>query len=374
MISSKIILKKIFNLLGWKTKRKLIVFTSDDWGSIRVESKMIQEALINDGFSMLSNRFNAYDTLESNTDLELLFQVLEKHKDHKGNHPVITAVTNVANPDFEKIKENDFKEYFFEPFTTTLKRYPNHDRVLDLYHQGIQKNIFVPEFHGREHLHVASWIKALQANNLKVHQAFNRKFFFIDKKDLAQAIPHGFGTAYQVFEANEIKEHQSIVASGLELFETIFKYKAVLFVPPAQVYSTRLESIANSIGIRLIDVPLLQTNQTIGNSLYSKFNFTGKANALGQQYLVRNAVFEPNMNNTDDGVAECLNAIEQAFLSNKPAVVSNHRAAFVGGIDEKNRTKGLNALDSLLSQILNKWPDAEFLSARELNVLMNGKR
>ena len=52
---------------------------------------------------------------------ELLFELLEKHKDAKGNSAVFTAVSVVANPDFEKIKANDYKEYYFETFDKTLE-------------------------------------------------------------------------------------------------------------------------------------------------------------------------------------------------------------------------------------------------------------
>lgn len=61
---------------------------------------------------MDSNRFDKFDTLESNEDLEKLFDILLSFKDHNGNHPVITAVTNIANPEFDKIRENNFEHYF----------------------------------------------------------------------------------------------------------------------------------------------------------------------------------------------------------------------------------------------------------------------
>jgi hypothetical protein len=367
------ITKKGFALLGWKTNRKLIVFTSDDWGSIRVESKEMREQLIANGFSMDSNRFNRFDTLESNTDLELLFEVLLKHKDSKGNYPVFTALTNVANPDFDKIKENNFKEYFFELFTTTLKRYPKHDRVEALYHEGIRKNIFVPEFHGREHLHAASWMKALRAQDTKTHQGFDAKFFFIEPSDLSLEFSQGFGPAFQLQSDQDVIEHKEVIVSGLSLFEQLFNYKSILFTAPSQLYSTQLEPVLKEKGIDLIDVPLFQSHKIKGNSLLSKFNYTGKSNKSNQKYIIRNAVFEPNMDESSDGVADCMYAIEQAFLSNKPAIISNHRAAFVGGLEVNNRAKGLKALDQLLQQILLKWPDAEFISAAELNRIMNQK-
>jgi hypothetical protein len=72
----------------------------------------------------------------------LLFEVLTKHKDHKGIHLVSTAVNNVGNPDFEKIAASNFKSYVYETIDQTYQRYPNSNRVLSLIEQGIvQKNI-----------------------------------------------------------------------------------------------------------------------------------------------------------------------------------------------------------------------------------------
>ena len=168
----KKILNTVYNSLGWKTKRKLVVILSDDWGSIRVPSKEVREKLIVSGINMDTNRFNKFDCLESNTDVEKLFEVLLHHKDGNGNHPVFTAMTNVANPDFNKIKESNFEKYFYEPFTETLKQYPNSDKVYGYYKWGIENKIFMPEFHGREHLNVNRWMKALRTDSKNVRLGF----------------------------------------------------------------------------------------------------------------------------------------------------------------------------------------------------------
>jgi hypothetical protein len=72
------------------------------------------------------------------------------------------------------------------------------------------------------------------------------------------------------------------------------------------------------------------------------------------------------MSATNNGVARCMQDIEEAFKAKQPALISNHRASFVGRIDKKNREKGLKALDLLLKSILTRWPDAEFIIATDL--------
>ena len=150
----KSIVRNMSNLAGWRTKRHIIVIESDDWGSIRMSSRDAFKKLKGAKIDVNKNHYNTNDALESNTDLEMLMEVLSKHKDSTGRKAVITGVNVVANPNFDKIRKNGFTKYEYETCTDTCKRYPYHDRVHDLWHQGIRERLMVPVFHGREHLNV----------------------------------------------------------------------------------------------------------------------------------------------------------------------------------------------------------------------------
>ena len=127
------------NIPGWRTNRKIVVIESDDWGSIRMSSLEAFKNLLKAGMREDRNHYNLYDSLESNRDLECLFETLSNFKDKNGKAPVMTGVNVVANPVFERIKETGYTEYFYEPYTETLKRYPAHDRVYELWKEGIEK-------------------------------------------------------------------------------------------------------------------------------------------------------------------------------------------------------------------------------------------
>lgn len=99
--------------------------------SLKVQNQLVSKEI------KLNNRFDKFDTLETNGDMESLYEVLLKHKDHKGNHPIITAVSNVTNPDFKKIKEDNFQNYYFESIDKIYQRYPESNKVLELVKQGI---------------------------------------------------------------------------------------------------------------------------------------------------------------------------------------------------------------------------------------------
>src|ERR1039458_10679189 len=74
---------------------------------------------------------------------------------------------------------SDFQEYYYEPFTETLKRYPNHERVFDLYKEGMKHKVFHPQFHGREHLNVSRWMNALRKQDKDTRLPFNHNMFSI---------------------------------------------------------------------------------------------------------------------------------------------------------------------------------------------------
>jgi hypothetical protein len=123
-------IKILSNLPGWRTERKIIVIESDDWGSIRMPSLQSFEALKKEGVSVDkgdSKRFNTLDTLASKEDFETLFSTLSSFKDKKNNHPVITAMALSANPDFKKIEEEQFSQYYYQTISETLIEYKQED-------------------------------------------------------------------------------------------------------------------------------------------------------------------------------------------------------------------------------------------------------
>jgi hypothetical protein len=336
---------------------------SDDWGSVRIKSLQDQQELLKKGLE-INNRFDLYDTLETNKDLEELFEVLLKHKDSKGNHPVITAVTNVGNPDFEKIKDNDFNEYFYETIDKTYKRYPESDRVLSLTKQGIDHKIFIPQSHGREHVQINWWMSELKNNQSFSNKVFNNEFFFTPKHLMNSNYRNrDIAAAFDTWEQKDIDLHKIVIETGLNDFENLFGYRSKLFTPPAMYYNASIEKDLVSHGIEWLDVGRFFKTPQIGGGESWQLNYLGRKKKSGIKVLVRNGMFEPNISDTDNGVDSAMYDIEQAFKTKQPAILSNHRAAFVGRIDEKNRAKGLKALDELITKVLKKWPDVEFISS-----------
>ena len=367
------LMRNVINIPGWSTRRKIVVFESDDWGSIRIPSKEIRDELIDSGFNFSNQPFNLYDSLESNDDLMALFEVLKKHKDATGRHPVFTAVSIVANPDFEKIKASDFQQYHYEPFTETLKRYPNSEKVIELYKQGISEQLFVPIFHGREHLNAQRWLRALQSGNKAVHKTFENEVTAVHIGPNNEFLGD-FQAAFDLDSPEDLEYMKTVLTEGLDLFENLWGYKSPYFVATNGPFNNSLEQVLAEKGVKYILGERLQ-NEPFGHGNYKKhFHYIGMKNNLNQIYLTRNAMFEPAINAyglSENPIGNCLKSIERAFRWGKPATISTHRINYIGSIEEENRTDNLKLLDKLLASIVKRWPQVEFMTSSELGELIS---
>ena len=146
------------NIYGWKTNRKIVVISVDDYGNVRVDSKEARIHMNNDGLKVKS-RFDSYDTLETREDLELLFETLSSVTDATGRHAVFTPFALSCNIDFEKMASEDYEHYHYELLPDTYVKLAQqqpkaYEGTWKLWQEGINKGFMKPEFHGREHFNL----------------------------------------------------------------------------------------------------------------------------------------------------------------------------------------------------------------------------
>lgn len=368
MSFKQMLVTNLKNIPGSKTRRKLVVIYVDDYGSIRIRDKCAYNNLLKAGLAVNRTRYG-YDTLCTTEDLQMLFDVLTSVKDKNGHHAVFTPFANIANPDFKKIKESGFQQYYREPFTATMDRLGNaYNGAYELWKQGIAAGIFSPEYHGTEHISVWKFMKALQEGHKSTMLSFENEsvaspFFQNEPKiDHATAV-------FDICKASDNESLKDDIKVGLDMFEKLLGYRAVQFTPGAGIYSPLLhESLAEN-GITAIHVNRHKA-YPLGDGVYSKrFLFTGKINEAGQHYIVRNCPFEPFLDNTsrnNNAAAICLQNIASAFRWHCPVMISTHRVNFAGAIESTHRSQSLNDLRLLLAEIVKRWPDVEFVSGCRL--------
>lgn len=368
----KTITNNAINIPGWRTNRKIVVIESDDWGSIRMPSKEVYNKLLKEGYKPDTDPYLKYDSLASEEDLIALFEVLSSVKDKHGNPAVMTANCVVANPDFKRIKESGFRDYHYELFTETLKRYPNHQNSFNLWQQGMNANLFHPQFHGREHFNVDRWMSALQKGDELLLKAFNCEMISISS--MPSKMRFGYMESLDYFNKTEEYNKQAIIIDGLNLFEKAFGYRSKSFIASCYIWSDSIEPILKENGVGYIQGIFNQIIPELKNEKHThryKKHFLGTRNNLGQHYLIRNAFFEPSQSANTNEVNECLRRINMAFKWQKPAIIGSHRLNFIGSINEANRKRNLESLKALLHHILKQWPDVEFLSSDSLGDLIN---
>lgn len=362
----------IKNLRGWSTDRKIVVFAVDDYGNVRLDSRSAREKIDACGYTS-HDRFDEYDALENKEDLEQLFSALTSVSDINGRHAIFTPFAVSCNLNFEKISEDDFEKIHYETLPETFLKlesyYPkDYEGVWKLWQEGISKKLLAPEFHGKEHFNSKILLEKLEAKDLELLTVLNnRSFVGIHNTGYKTILP---SATYDFWELSENKPFEHNIKDGLNNFLQIFGYKAVHFNPPGGREHNSIHKVLNENGIRYIDTPLIKyEHQGLGRYKYI-LNYTGKKNSLGMTLIVRNVIFEPTHNIGVDWVSYSLKQIEAAFRWKRPAIVSSHRVNFCGHIDSGNRNIGINALRKLLNKIVEKWPDVEFLSSKELGQLI----
>lgn len=226
----------LLNIPGWRTNRKILVIESDDWGSIRMPSTEVYEKMLKVGYPVHLNPFEKYDSLASEEDLEMLFDLLLSFRDINGNHPVITANCVVANPDFVKIKDDNFHNYHYELIEVTFKKYPFHKDNLKLWKKGDDNGLFHPQFHAREHLNVSKFMNALKAGDPGLLLGFENKMpGNLVKGNVKSRNLYVEATYYE--NESDKWDKLKIFLEGLDIFEKIFGYKSLSIIPPNYTWS-----------------------------------------------------------------------------------------------------------------------------------------
>lgn len=370
--------KHISNIPGWRTNRKIVVIESDDWGSVRIQNKQAFEALKHKGLNVDAIHYDSVESLESNTDLELLFDLLLSIKDKNGKHPVFTPMCIMGNPDFEKIKASDYQSYFFQPLHETINEYPESNQLLQLWQKGYEQNIFVPEIHGREHINIRRYMHTLQHHNGKEGLRFALDWHSVGPSAYKEFVyPNYLGALHPEAKAEIAELHQYVLDAG-NLFKQYMGYAPRVFIAPNAEEPKELETSLKAIGVKYLTRSKKRL-YPLGDGAFAKeWNFIGKQNEQGQIILNRNAFLEPvcfgEQAHITDWVDSCLKDLEIAFKWHKPAVISSHRVNYVGSIQPENREKGLRSLKHFLNLALKKWPDLEFMSSYELgNLIVESK-
>lgn len=358
-------------MFGWRTKRHLVVIESDDWGTIRMPSREVYDQFLRRGIRVDKDPYCRYDNLATKHDLENLFEVLRSVKDKNGHPAVITANTLSANPVFDKIKESGFTQYYFEPFTETLKRSAAHADAFAMWKEGMAAGIFHPQSHGREHLYVKKWLQTLQRGDKITRIAFDMGTWGLTAH-VDPSIKEYYMGAFNSSEDSDIREFEVIIDDALRMFKDIFGYDSKSFTPTTYEWSPKIEPCLVRNGVKYIQ-STFQQKVPIGDDKGVRVTyrgFQGTKTKAGLIRLFRNCFFEPSTNSHYDWYGDSMKRIEIAFKWGKAANICVHRVNFIGSIDSSNTDRTLPEFKRLLQEIVKRWPDVEFVTSDQLGEII----
>lgn len=354
------------NIPGWRTNRKILVFSVDDFGNVRLDSKNAKDNLSKSGLQIKSN-FDKYDTLESRLDLEALFEALTTVKDKNNSYAIFTPFAVPCNLNFESIQKNNFSQIEIETLPQTYKKlesyYPTvYADTWEIWQEGIRENILLPQFHGREHFNFKTIENRLKSSDREIIVSIrNRSLTGLSLQ--TNESPYSVAFTFQHFGENKFLKE--VIVDGLNKFEEVFGYRATCFMPPSATISSYHHKLLFLNGIKSIDTYGYKKHSYNEQLEKKEFRWIGKqVEDMDMTFVVRNAVFEPAQES--NALEKCKSMIDAAFRMKKPAIVSSHRINFVGFIDESIRNNSLAELKSLLKWIVKKYPDVEFMSMDSL--------
>jgi hypothetical protein len=362
--------ESLVNIPGTRTSRKIVVFESDDWGTIRMRDRRALQALKQFGVRAEQCPYLSNDHLEAAGDMQALFDVLSRYRDSHGRPAKFTFNTIMANPDFQRIRESSFLSYFWEHFHTTYQRYGYHvGELMQVWNQGMQAGVMRPQFHGREHVQINRWLRGLRAGSKESLLAFEHGILGVSTTVTTEK-RKSYLPAFDFDDVTELEGQHQILSEGLELFEKTFGFRSASFIAPNYTWSSSLEDTLVKNDVTLIQGARAQrAPQPNGDTKIVRHSM-GQRGSDNQRYLIRNVQFEPAFPDKRDWVNMSLAQMELAFFWRKPAIVTSHRVNYMGGISEQNRSENLDHLGQLLKKLLSKHPDVEFMFTDELRSVL----
>ena len=363
------------NYKGWRTKEKLVVIQSDDWGSLRTSDLAALDKLKELGVSVENCNYMQFDTVASDYDLQRLFEVLQSVRDNHGNSAVLTANALVSNPNFDRISATDFESYHSiglkETFDILRAASDEYQLGLDLWRQGQQAAVFVPQLHGNEHLQVNRWLRQLKAGNEVVLEAFKWRMWGVSRH-ASPSIEKSLQAALE-YDSEEDKSFiLKRIDASLTEFQSLFGFPSTTFIAPNYTWFPEVEEVLWNGGVRFLQSSSAQRIPT-GGSVEIQRHFIGERSPYGLLYQVRNVHFEPVENQNINWADKCLREIRTSFLWGRPAIISTHRVNYIGKHNSTNRDQSLKQLEELLRRIVSIWPSVQFISSVELGKRMQKK-
>ena len=312
----------------------VMIIESDDWGAGPVEA---QAAALN-----------------------RLVDVLSRHRDQSGRHPVMTLALVLAVPDGRAISLDG-------QYHRRLLDDPLFAPVRQAIQRGRVTGVFALQLHGLEHY----WPAGLMASA----DPSVRTWLVAETPGLTEKLPPHLQSRW--VDASMLPSHplkQSAVAEAVaeevHLFESIFGEKPRVAVPPTFVWTADVEQEWAREGVEFVVTPGLRSacRDATGLPNCDTGPFRNGERGTGVTYIVRDDYFEPERGHrAERGMA----ALAHKWAQRRACLFETHRSNFMG--DDESAAQNLVEIDRLYSLAHRYYADLRFVSTEELgHVLREG--
>ncbi len=342
-------LKKIRSKLrSWSQVRftePIVIFESDDWGLWRSpEDKSVLE-------SFGEPKIWGYDQLESVAELEAFYKLFEKFIDTEGNHPFAEANFVISNPDFKATQANGYHEIVLKPISKDPER-------LAKWKEGVNRKVFLPQYHGRLHFNYKRMLHALINDPVSrnifeagIHGGMNN---YLEGK-------WGLHSEYLDWETGTIPDNlRQWTHTGLNQFEQVFGYRAKSTVAPQYIFTPGMAGVFREANLTCIQGTNMQLYKTEDGTEYKRNLPNGSSHYETLIGISRNVKFEPSRGVAAWNTDEALAAASRLIAGNIPVIIDSHRINYVGGF----AANGIKELERFLEGLIRM--KVRFMASFEL--------
>ena len=329
-------LKKVrARLRSWSQVRFLepvVIFESDDWGLWRSpEDKTILE-------SIGEPKIWGYDQLESVAELEAFYSVFEDFRDQKGNHPFAEANFVVSNPDFTATSSKSYREIVLKPIASDPER-------ISKWKEGIQRKVFLPQYHGRLHFNYQRMLSAIHADPVSrkifdagIHGGMNN---YTEGK-------WGLHSEYLDWHSGSVPENiREWTHHGFDEFEKSFGYRAKSTVAPQYIFTPGMAGVFRDAGVSCIQGTNMQMYKSPDGREHKLNLPNGSGHYSALTGISRNVKFEPARGVPSWNADVALKNAKRLIALNIPVIIDSHRINYTGRFAAEGRRQLRQLLEGL---------------------------
>lgn len=287
-----------------------------------------------------------------------IVEVLAARRDVSGRPAVMTIALILSGPDVARNMSEGIS--------------PGHNLYLDntafdelraVLQRGVRHGVFALQLHGMSHY----WEPALHARASSDEHV--RAWLVESPLPLSELLPAPLQSRWT--DASQLPSKaidgaamRAAIAREVAEFRRVFGVVPAVVVPPTFVWNVQAEAYWAEAGVSTLVTPGRRyvARDHTGSPISDDERFAnGALLGGGMICIVRNDYFEPSFGHrADRGLA----ALEAKSRLGRPTLLETHRSNFVGQLSVARESCA--ALDELLRQALERYPNLRFMATAEL--------